>query len=177
MYFVLFETFYQSISLSIKFISHKSNPTLNTSFEFSLGFREESLCVLWIVKLNKLKESEHLEHGGNDQAVAKHGGEAGGVQGRGQDHVGHLGELGLWQWAVGRIWQLIIRSVGVIECWAKWSESVWSFEVFIENIFYRVGYLSRSSQLALLLYLTHWWMSNYLQKTNSDNGHKRGCQC
>ena len=48
MYFVLFETFYQRISLSIKFISHKSNPTLNTSFEFSLD-----LANLFVNCLNK----------------------------------------------------------------------------------------------------------------------------
>ena len=43
--------FIRSISLSIKFISHKSNPTLNTSFEFSLGFRE-SVCELLNIKMN-----------------------------------------------------------------------------------------------------------------------------
>lgn len=58
----------------------------------------------------------HLEHGGDDEAVAEHGGEAGGVQGRGQDHVGHLGDLGLRQGAVGGVSHLVIRIVGVIEC-------------------------------------------------------------
>ena len=45
--------FIRSISLSIKFISHKSNPTLNTSFEFSSGCREsvcELLKIKWIKK-------------------------------------------------------------------------------------------------------------------------------
>ena len=84
--------FIRSISLSIKFISHKSNPTLNTSFEFSLGFRE-TVCDLFNIEMNKLKESLNLEHGGNDKAVPEHSGEAGGVQGRGQGHIGHLGEL------------------------------------------------------------------------------------
>ena len=55
----------------------------------------------------------HLEHSGDDEAVAEHGGEAGGVQGRGQDHVGHLGELR--HGAVGGVCHLI-RIVGVIEC-------------------------------------------------------------
>ena len=43
--------------------------------------------------MNKLKESLNLEHGGNDKAVPEHSGQAGGVQGRGQGHIGHLGEL------------------------------------------------------------------------------------
>ena len=86
MYFVLFETFYQRISLSIKFFSHKSNPTLNTSFEFNLD-----LANLFVNCLNK--QFLHLEHGRDNKGVAEHGGEAGGVQGRGQEHAGHLGSL------------------------------------------------------------------------------------
>lgn len=42
--------------------------------------------------MNK-KESLNLEHGGDNETVPEHSGEAGGVQGRGQGHVGHLGEL------------------------------------------------------------------------------------